>query len=342
MSRAPEFRYTPAQDAEDACFQLILATGDWERRRFPFGNQIEIGRLHGERPAAPGQLLFADRLVSRRHCVISCRADGRCGIRDLSRNGTWVDGARILPNQERVIETGQVIMFGDGLELRLEGERDAGGGQTEIPATATDVGARRVTVLVGDIRDYTRFVQGAPGDALLASVHRVFAALEREVRRQGGSVKEHPGDAIVAFWEQRSSPVTAVAACLAAVELDRLVRSMAGDLAVWNVPGFPLQMDWALATGEVVIDSYGEDGPVGLSMVGEAPVLAFRLEKACSDETGAILVCEETARHAGLVFQFKDLGLLELKGFEGGRRAFALVPPDEWSEDDLDRTLEGI
>ncbi|HSN57810.1 MAG TPA: adenylate/guanylate cyclase domain-containing protein [Candidatus Sulfomarinibacteraceae bacterium] len=293
---------------------------------FPFYERIEIGRQRSG-AARPGLLLVSDPTVSSRHCVVVQEPDGRCFVRDTSRNGTRLDGRRLSPNSKTPIAVGQVLSLGRGLELRLEGNAadrptpgEATGSQTVGIADAT-----LVTILVGDIRGFTLLVQRAPPEVLQASVARVFGRLEREVVAFGGTLKEFQGDALFAFWERGSTPDHAADACRAALALDRLARRLAGDPETWSVDGFPLAMDWALTTGPVSISGYGGDNVLGLSMVGEAVVLAFRLEKLAGDDTGSIVVCPATRMLADRAFRFRDLGLRTAKGFDEPQRVWALL-----------------
>jgi class 3 adenylate cyclase len=94
---------------------------------------------------------------------------------------------------------------------------------------------------------------------------------------------------------------------------------------VWSVPGFPLQMDFALATGMVNISGYGSEGALGLSMVGESVVLAYRIEKFANTKTGPIITCPITHEMAKKEFAFKDLGQHDAKGFDEPQHLYALV-----------------
>ena len=143
----------------------------------------------------------------------------------------------------------------------------------------------------------------------------------------GGTVKEFQGDAIVAFWEGHKGAGHAVSACRAAVELDRVARGVASDPSIWELRGLSLRMDWALATGPVIIDSFGGTNPLGLSMIGEPVVLAFRIEKLATDDT-RIVACRETRNRASREFTFRDLGEMSVKGFDQPDHVFALdLPP---------------
>jgi adenylate cyclase len=265
--------------------------------------------------------------VSSRHCVITQDPDGRCFVRDTSRNGTRLNGRRLSPNLNTEMKIGQILSVGKGLELRLDGDEPTPIPFAQEPTDGT-IGVSDsvpVTVLVGDIRDYTGLVQRAASSEVQDSVGRVFQRLERAVVQRGGTLKEFQGDAIFAFWEAGSTENHAVDACRAALALDRLAEEMADDRSIWKIEGFPLHMDWALATGLVVISGYGSDGALGLSMVGETVVLAFRIEKYADESTGPIIACPITQKMASDSFEFKALGSRKAKGFENNHRLFSLV-----------------
>lgn len=305
---------------------LVVENGPNVGTSFKFFGRIEIGR-YKEGREAPGLLLVRDPTVSTRHCVISQELDGRCFVRDTSRNGTRLDGRRLSPNLKTELKVGQVLAVGKELELRLDGEAPVA---TVVDAESTDgtVGvssAVPVTVLVGDIRDYTGLVQRAEAFEVQESVGRVFERLEREVVKLGGTLKEFQGDAIFAFWEAGSSKNHAVDACRAALALNREVEEIAEDRSVWQVEGFSLHMDWALATGLVTISGYGSDGALGLSMIGETVVLAFRIEKFADESTGPILACPVTHAMACEVFDFREIGSKRAKGFNDSHNLYALV-----------------
>jgi class 3 adenylate cyclase len=237
---------------------------------------------------------------------------------------------------ETEIHPGQVLDVGPGMQLRLGGEQAVD--TPEHPATrkVTDVEPHVTfaTVLVGDIRNYTVMVRQAESVALQHSVSRVFELLTAAIEERGGTVKEFPGDAVLAFWEGSFRGEHALAAGRAVLELDRLSQRLASDQSVWTVHGHRLEMDWALSTGSVSIESFGGATPMGLSIVGEPVVKASRLEKFADDRTGRILLCEEThkilSRGAGRrgrqSFEFVDLGERQAKGFDRPDRVYALRP----------------
>lgn len=330
--------HAPEGHVVAARFLVAISESGEPLGRHEVVGHLEIGRGEADCSPAPGTLLLQDPNVSRRHCLIIQAADGRCFLRDLSRNGTRVNGRRVLPNMEVELFVGQTLDLGPGVHFRLEGD----------PATASEVRTPSLkatgivpnltfaTVLVGDIRDYTVMVRNAPSVELQQSINRVFERLSASVLELGGTVKEYPGDAIVSFWEGSASGDQVIAACRGALALDRLAQRIGADRSLWSLTDHPLKMDWALASGPVVIDSFGGENPLGLSIVGEPIVLASRLEKFANDQTGRILTCRLTRQLAAKradpadpePLEFVDLGTMQAKGFDRPDHVFALRVPE--------------
>ena len=323
-------RYKPPDQGGLAPKVLIANQGTPEQRTLVFYDRVEIGRDPQVPNFPAGRVLVNDRAVSGRHCVVTQKDDGRCFVRDTSRNGTRIDGRRLVPNVETEIQPGQTLSVGLETEVLFdtaEDTRQAGADSDAGLAGATmrvQMEPIEVTVLVGDIHSYTTLVQKAPSRQLQDSVARLFNRLEPEIRKRGGSLKEYQGDAIFSYWESGPNPEHAVDACRAALELRRLVHELAADPEIWDVPGFPLGMDWSLATGQVLVETMGGDSPTGLSMIGEPVVLAFRLEKLAQGEGGGIVAAQTTYEKAKRAFEFEDRGTAEVAGFEEPQRYYAL------------------
>lgn len=325
-SKPTAVRYQQPDLTRPGFKSLVVNPGTPEQQRLIFFERIEIGRDHMRSDLPADKALVSDQAVSARHCIITQHPDGRCFVRDVSRNGTRIDGRRVVPNIETEILPSQTLNIGQGCDLLFEdlllpvvSSDDSGDTTMRVQA-----GASTVTVLVGDIQDYTQLVQEAPPRELQDSVARLFDCIERVIHKQGGTLKEYQGDAVFAYWDREPSPNHAVDACRTALALAELVPCLAEDKEVWDVPGFPLAMDWSIATGKVVVDVMGGDSPTGLSMIGEPVVLAFRLEKLIDENTGPIVVSESTWRRAKTDFDFQSMGEAEVAGFEESQPCYAL------------------
>jgi class 3 adenylate cyclase len=332
MSKEPEaISYSTPTATNHQPKRLVAVGGPDAGTSFTFYDRVEVGRFREDR-MIPGVLLLKDQTVSSNHCTIIQEPDGRCFVRDTSRNGTRLDGRRLSPNLKSEVKVGQVLSVGRESGFRLEGESPVMAEPSPQSTTGTMglANPTTVTVLVGDIREYTVLVQQQTSSAVQESVGRVFQRLEKAVVELGGTLKEFQGDAIFAFWEEGSQGNHAVDACKAALALQKIAEELAEDSTVWQVEDHPLRMDWALATGPVVISGYGSEGALGLSMVGESVVLAFRIEKFADDTTGSIIACPVTRKMASKSFKFKDLGSRQAKGFESSHQLYSLVGEKKW------------
>jgi len=304
--------------------ELLALDGAAEGRRFVFYEDLRIGRLKHHAPPLRGTLYVADPSVSSKHCVITQDAYGRCFIRDTSLNGTWIDGRRLVPGTEVELRVGQTISIAQVQSFRLEG--DAADARTRVSEATHAVSAPiEVSVLIGDIRHYTTLVREAPPELVQASVNALFPALERIVTEFDGTPKEYPGDAILAYWEAGNASTCAARACRAVLALAEAARRLADDASVWLLRDHPLEMEWALATGLVMIQRLGGAHPLGLSMIGEPIVKAYRLEKLADEDTGPILVCNRTQSLAAKTFSFRPLGERTLDGFMQPEMIHALL-----------------
>ena len=313
-------RLTVNPDAADPVEYTFVKKAIVGRRRGPDDEYIRRVAIH-----APS--------VSGRHCTIRQDKEGRFFVRDQSRNGTWVDGRRLVPNVEMEIRTGQKVQIAteQALLLTVEGEPldEYDFDDTIMSTLAVDIPRTEVAILVGDIRQYTTMNEAVSPEEVYRSMSKTFEELERVILEYDGAIKEYQGDAILAFWERRlERPDQHVLhAVEAALAITKTVADLAADPDIWSVPGFTLQMDWALTTGDVLISTMGGDRPTGLAMVGDVVNYAYRLEKLVNDTNGPIIACEKTYQRAKSFFKFRPLGETKVKGRKTAEPIYALVGP---------------
>jgi adenylate cyclase len=302
---------------------LIYNPESPKREEHPFVDQCVVGRRRGPTSDTEGSVRISDPAISGRHCVVRQTSDGKFLIRDESRNGTRVDGRRLVPNVEVEIFSGAKIQVAKDHFLVLEVEpaepaQDAQDDYEDVGATRALVNTMtEVTVLVGDIAGYTTLNQRYAAADVIKPVNRVFAELEGVVNEFHGSIKEYQGDAMFAFWERDEADPNwhTIQACRCALALQKKVAELAQDPGIWSLKDeYPLEMEWALTTGDVIITAIGGDRVIGMAMVGDCVNYAFRLEKLAGKETGKVLACQHTERRARSELVFRSLGEHEVKG----------------------------
>jgi len=319
-------RLTVNPDAADPEEHTFIKKAIIGRRRGPDDENIQRVAIH-----APS--------VSGRHCTIRQDKEGRFFVCDQSRNGTWLDGRRLVPNVEMEIQPGQKIQVATEQVLLLtvddEPLDEFDFDDTIMSTLAVDIPRTEVSILVGDIRQYTTMNEAVGPEEVYRSVTKTFAEIERVILEYDGAIKEYQGDAVFAFWERRSERPDqhVMHACETALAVHKTVADIATDPDIWSVPGFVLKMDWALTTGDVLISTMGGDRPTGLAMVGDVVNYAYRLEKLVDDTNGPVIACEKTYQRAKSLFKFRPLGERQVKGRKTAEPVYTLVGP-------LDGTLD--
>jgi class 3 adenylate cyclase/tetratricopeptide (TPR) repeat protein len=181
-------------------------------------------------------------------------------------------------------------------------------GLSAAPAPSEDAQRRQLTVMFCDlVGSMALSARLDPEDlrAVVGAYHRRVAAV---IERAGGFVAKYMGDGVLAYFgyprADEHDAERAVRAGLALVEeVPRL------DTAVET----RLHVRIGIATGLVVVgDLLGHGAAQEQAVVGETPNLAARLQALA--EPGQVVIAASTRRLTGGLFDYEDLGAIEIKG----------------------------
>ena len=148
-----------------------------------------------------------------------------------------------------------------------------------------------VTILVLDIRDFTRLAERLSAQEVVAKLNRLFERLVPIVHAHGGHVDKYVGDGLLAvFGAPRRQPNHAEAALRAAMEIATAVeQEFATDFAIGI----------GLNSGKVVAGNVGGAGRLEFSVIGDAVNVAARVEAATRTTGDAVLLAERTRQLLG-------------------------------------------
>jgi class 3 adenylate cyclase/tetratricopeptide (TPR) repeat protein len=189
-----------------------------------------------------------------------------------------------------------------------------------LPAAATLPAAERriVTVLFGDLSDFTSWSEDLDPERVGAVTDRVLAALAGAVKTFGGHVDKLTGDGIMAVF---GAPVAheddAERAVRAALSMQRAVRRVLDDE---RGGGAPLGLRVGLNTGEVVA---GIQASIEYTVIGDTVNTAARLADAAA--VGAVYAGSRTGAGTRHVASWRQLRPLRLKGKREPVPAFELL-----------------
>ena len=142
---------------------------------------------------------------------------------------------------------------------------------------------------------------------IIAAYHRHVAKV---VSQYQGFIAKYMGDGVlVYFGYPQAHEHDAERALRAGLELADTMDRMQAPPDIE-----PLQVRVGIATGLVVVgDLVGSGEAQERGIVGETPNLASRLQALAA--TGAVMVAASTRKLTGGLFEYEDLGAVELKGF---------------------------
>jgi class 3 adenylate cyclase/predicted ATPase len=175
---------------------------------------------------------------------------------------------------------------------------------------------RQVTVMFSDLVGSTALSTRLDPEDLREVISAYQRCVADTVRRFGGFVARYMGDGVLVYFgypaAHEDDAERAVRAGLALI--DAVLTLSAPE---------PLEVRIGAATGLVVVgDIVGSGGAQEHDIVGETPNLAARLQAIAGPNT--VVIAEATRRLLGNLFELRDLGSRELKGFAGPVRAFAV------------------
>lgn len=189
-----------------------------------------------------------------------------------------------------------------------------------LPAAATLPTAERrvVTVLFGDLSDFTSWSEDLDPERVGAVTDRVLASLAGAVKTFGGHVDKLTGDGIMAVF---GAPVAheddAERAVRAALSMQRAVRRVLDDE---RGGGAPLGLRVGLNTGDVIA---GIQAAIEYTVIGDTVNTAARLADAAA--VGAVYAGARTSAATRHVASWRALRPLRLKGKREPVEAYELL-----------------
>jgi class 3 adenylate cyclase/predicted ATPase len=192
---------------------------------------------------------------------------------------------------------------------------------TASPPPRTDSAERRqLTVMFCDLVGSTELSARLDPEDLRKVIGAYHRAVTEIVTGFDGFVAKYMGDGVLAYFGYPSAHED---------DAERAIRAGLGLIDAvgrLNVKSVTLQARVGIATGLVVVgDLIGEGSAQEQSVVGETPNLAARLQALA--EPDAIVIAAGTRRLVGDLFEYRDLGTVEVKGIAAPVPAWQVLRP---------------
>jgi class 3 adenylate cyclase len=138
---------------------------------------------------------------------------------------------------------------------------------------------RVVTVLMSDLRGYTRFAEQGDPARVMDVLNEYLARMTDIIVQHGGTINEFIGDAVFAvFGAPLAHPDHAERAAACALGMQRAMADLNRQHAASGLPRF--EMGIGVNTGEAVVGNIGSEQRAKYAVVGSAVNIAARVEGA--------------------------------------------------------------
>ena len=179
---------------------------------------------------------------------------------------------------------------------------------------------RQLTVLFADLVGSTELAARLDPEDLHEVIGAYHRAVAEIVAGFDGFVSRYMGDGVLVYFGYPQAHED---------DAERAVRAGLGAIDVvgrLDVKSVKLQTRVGIATGLVVVgDLIGEGSAQEQSVVGETPNLASRLQALA--EPDAVVISGGTRRLVGDLFEYRDLGAVEVKGIAAPVPAWQVLRP---------------
>jgi class 3 adenylate cyclase/predicted ATPase len=201
-------------------------------------------------------------------------------------------------------------------------------GETATPASATvpaplrtdSAERRQLTVMFCDLVRSTALASRLDPEDLREVIGAYQSCVSEVISRYDGFVAKYMGDGVLVYFgyprAHEDDAERAVRAGLGVIDA-------VGEL---DIQSTELQARVGIATGLVVVgDLIGEGSAQEQSVVGETPNLAARLQTLAAPD--AVVIAASTRQLVGDLFEYRDLGVVEVKGIAGPVPAWQVLRP---------------
>ncbi|MBI4612565.1 MAG: adenylate/guanylate cyclase domain-containing protein [Planctomycetes bacterium] len=187
---------------------------------------------------------------------------------------------------------------------------------------------KKITVVFSDIKDFTKAADELEAEELARILNEYLSEMAAVADRHGATIDKFVGDAILLFFGAPSATDDRDHA-LRAVEMALSMQARMAELSrKWFEEGIqtPFQVRIGVNTGSATVGSFGSQGRMDYTAIGNQVNLAARLQTSC--EPGRILVSHSTWALVKDRFPCTEKGELQVKGIHYPVKVYEVAAGD--------------
>jgi adenylate cyclase len=263
-------------------------------------------------------VVLNDDAVSRRHAMVQQTEKDEYYLIDLgSRNGTFLNEVRVstpsmLANGDQIrVGMHHLAFQSDSTLPRYVEQRND---DTE-GATRPMYAPRTVTVLVVDVRGYTKLAQAIDHTILCQLIGTWFREASQIMDKYGSWAQQYIGDAVMAVWlhdDPANRQKQMMRILRAYAEFARATQKLQQK---FQLP-CPFRIGAGINTGLAQVGNTGTGAQTNYTAVGDAVVAAFRIETCTRQIDCDLAIGTATLEAIGAPAKYFEKHSVELKGFD--------------------------
>ncbi|MBV9123664.1 MAG: adenylate/guanylate cyclase domain-containing protein [Planctomycetes bacterium] len=247
-----------------------------------------------------------DEVVGALYGTRNWRGGPTDGIRPLQAQVVQLLAAAVGANLVRTLATRTRVQFEQFFSPELVRE-------LERNPDLLEGRDQEVTILVSDLRGFTRMAQQLGPQTTCRLVRDMMERLTEQIARSGGVIVDYAGDGILAMWNAPTpQPDHAVRACRTA--LDMLAEMPALNERWQKVVGGLLELGVGINTGMAQVGNTGSSRKFKYGPHGHTVNLASRVQDATKKMGLPLLITASTRERLPAAFATRCVGQISLTG----------------------------
>ncbi len=178
---------------------------------------------------------------------------------------------------------------------------------------------RDIAILFSDIRDFTSKCEELAPELIVDYLNEYFTHMVDVIFSHGGTVNKFVGDMIVAMFGAPSKLVhSEQGAIKTAIDMQNRIKAIP---VPWIRNNFITGI--GISSGEVVVGNVGSPQHMDYTAIGDKVNVASRLQSIAKGEQ--ILVCRSVYEVTQSLFEFKEVGTVQVKGKKNPIEVFEVI-----------------
>ena len=178
---------------------------------------------------------------------------------------------------------------------------------------------KNISILFSDIRNFTTKCEELAPEAIVEYLNEYFTHMVDVIFTHGGTVNKFVGDMIVAMFGAPSTLIDSEKRAIeTAIEMQKRIKTIP---VAWIRNNFITGI--GISSGEVVVGNVGSPQHMDYTAIGDKVNTASRLQSIAKGEQ--ILVSESIYEATKDTFEFKEVGIVRLKGKKEAVKVFEVV-----------------